>query len=64
MHIAASPIQFPQEQPVDDTMIIQPLSCLSKAVSAKECLDSAVGLLPTLQTGKWIIIYVLAHCRT
>ncbi|KAI3460904.1 hypothetical protein Pfo_017567 [Paulownia fortunei] len=51
LHIAASPGQFPQEQPVDGSMMMQPLPCLSKAVSAKAHLDSAV-LLPTLQTAK------------
>ncbi|KAL8029071.1 hypothetical protein ABFX02_14G204800 [Erythranthe guttata] len=53
MHIAASPVQFPQEQqPVDDTIIIHPLTSLSKAVSVKAGLDSPVALLPALQTVK------------
>ncbi|KAK6135029.1 hypothetical protein DH2020_031207 [Rehmannia glutinosa] len=49
LNIAASAVQIPQEQPVDGNMMMQPLSCLSKTVSAKARLDSAV-LLPTLQT--------------
>ncbi|XP_012839507.1 PREDICTED: protein TIFY 4B-like isoform X3 [Erythranthe guttata] len=52
MHIAASPVQFPQEQPVDDTIINHPLTSLSKAVSVKAGLDSPVALLPALQTVK------------
>ncbi|KAK6120067.1 hypothetical protein DH2020_046197 [Rehmannia glutinosa] len=51
LNIAASSVQIPQEQPVDGNMMMQPLSCLSKTVSAKARLDSAV-LLPTLQTVK------------
>lgn len=51
MHIAASPLQFPDEQPVDGATVLQPLPCLSKAVSSKARPDSAVVILPTLQTG-------------
>lgn len=49
MHIAASPLQFPDEQPIDG--LLQPLPGLSKAVSSKARPDS-VAILPTHQTGK------------
>ncbi|KAI3449681.1 hypothetical protein Pfo_006346 [Paulownia fortunei] len=50
MHIAASPLQFPEEQLVDGGTILQPLPCPSKAVTNKARPDSAVVILPTLHT--------------
>ncbi|KAG8389304.1 hypothetical protein BUALT_Bualt02G0215500 [Buddleja alternifolia] len=47
MHIAASPLQFPQDQLVDGTKPLQPLPGFSKA-----CPDSAVAIMPSLQKVK------------
>ncbi|XP_057800988.1 protein TIFY 4B-like isoform X2 [Salvia miltiorrhiza] len=51
MHIAASPLQFPDEQPVDGAAGMQPLPCIPKTVSSAR-QDSAVLILPTLPTVK------------
>ncbi|KAH6820162.1 hypothetical protein C2S53_020627 [Perilla frutescens var. hirtella] len=51
MHIAASPLQFPDEHPVDGAAVLQPVACLPKAVSSAR-QDSTVLVLPTLQTVK------------
>lgn len=51
LHIAASPLQFPDEQPVDGAAVLQHVTCLPKAVSSAR-KDSAVLVLPTLQTVK------------
>ncbi|KAG6438287.1 hypothetical protein SASPL_103224 [Salvia splendens] len=47
MHIAASPLQVPDEQPVDGSVGLQPLPCIPKTVSSAR-QDSAVLILPTL----------------
>ncbi|KAK4407175.1 protein TIFY 4B [Sesamum angolense] len=48
MHIAASPLQYPEELLVDGSKTLQPFPCLSKAVSAK----APPAILPTHQTVK------------
>lgn len=50
MHIAASPLQFPDEHQVDGAAGLQPLPCLPRTVSSSRP-DSAVLILPSLQTG-------------
>ncbi|KAL1539727.1 TIFY, variant 2 [Salvia divinorum] len=48
MHIAASPLRFPDEQPVDGAAGLQPLPCIPKTVnSARQ--DSAVLILPAVK---------------
>ncbi|KAL1547199.1 TIFY, variant 2 [Salvia divinorum] len=51
MHIAASPRQVANEQPVDGAVGLQPLPCIPKTVSSAR-QDSAVLILPTLPAGK------------
>ncbi|KAG6382279.1 hypothetical protein SASPL_158059 [Salvia splendens] len=46
MHIAASPLRFPDEHPVDGAAGLQPLPCIPKTVSSAR-QDSAVLMLPT-----------------
>ncbi|KAL0419856.1 UNVERIFIED_CONTAM: protein TIFY 4B [Sesamum radiatum] len=48
MHIAASPLQYPEELLVDGSKTLQPFPCLSKAVSAK----APPAILPIHQTVK------------
>ena len=50
MHIAASPLQVPDEQLVDGSVGLQPLPCIPKTVSSSH-QDSAVLILPTLPAG-------------
>ncbi|PIM98210.1 hypothetical protein CDL12_29313 [Handroanthus impetiginosus] len=52
MHIAASPLQFPEEQQVDGSTILQPLPFLPKAVNTTAHPDSAAVILPTHQKAK------------
>ncbi|XP_073040678.1 protein TIFY 4B-like isoform X4 [Primulina eburnea] len=52
MHIAASPILFPQERPVEGTVLMQSSPWFSKAVKAKACPDYNVIHLPSMQTVK------------
>ncbi|KAL6505157.1 TIFY [Orobanche gracilis] len=49
LHIAASPLEFPEEQ-LDYGTILQPLPGFPKAVSTKARQDSAGVILPTLHT--------------
>ncbi|KAL6516116.1 TIFY [Orobanche gracilis] len=49
LHIAASPLEFPEEQ-LNDGTILQSLPGFSKAVSTKARQDSAGVILPTLHT--------------
>ncbi|KAG6434941.1 hypothetical protein SASPL_106586 [Salvia splendens] len=51
MHIAASPLQVPDEQPVEGFVGLQPLPCIPKTVSSAR-QDSAVLILPTLPAEK------------
>lgn len=51
MHIAANPLQCPQEPPFDGTVTVQPSPCHSQAIGGNVCPDSAAVLSPTLQTG-------------
>ncbi|XP_042014681.1 protein TIFY 4B-like isoform X1 [Salvia splendens] len=48
MHIAASPLRFPDEHPVDGAAGLQPLPCIPKTVSSAR-QDSAVLMLPTVK---------------
>ncbi|XP_022868914.1 protein TIFY 4B-like isoform X3 [Olea europaea var. sylvestris] len=52
MHIAANPLQCPQEPPFDGTVTVQPSPCHSQAIGGSVCPDSAAVLSPTLQTAK------------
>ncbi|CAI9781206.1 unnamed protein product [Fraxinus pennsylvanica] len=52
MHIAACPLQCPQELQFDSTVTVQPSPCHSQAVSGNGCPDSVIVLSPTLQTAK------------
>ncbi|XP_073142866.1 protein TIFY 4B-like isoform X4 [Henckelia pumila] len=52
MHIAASPILFPQEHPVEGTVLMQSSPWFSKAVKAQACPDYNVIHLPSVQTVK------------
>ncbi|CAI9781208.1 unnamed protein product [Fraxinus pennsylvanica] len=52
MHIAACPLQCPQEPQFDSTVTVQPSPCHSQAVSGNGCPDSVIVLSPTLQTAK------------
>ncbi|KAL6500522.1 TIFY [Orobanche hederae] len=49
LHIAASPLEFPEEQ-LNDGTILQPLPGFPKAVSTEARQDSAGVILPTLHT--------------
>ncbi|XP_073054169.1 protein TIFY 4B-like isoform X1 [Primulina eburnea] len=52
MHIATHPLEFPQDQADDGTVLVQSLSCRSKSVDNKTCPDTTVIHLQTTQTVK------------
>lgn len=65
MNIAGSPLQFPDEQPVDGAAGLQPLPCLPRTVSSGR-QDSAVLVLPSLPAGTETFILgilVNSHCH-
>ncbi|KAJ8547556.1 hypothetical protein K7X08_011142 [Anisodus acutangulus] len=52
MHLAASPLFVPSENPLDATRAARHSECHSQAANVKLGPDSAMVLMPTMQTGK------------